>query len=155
MDLGLTNWLKARAEMVFHRKNLAMEAYRELVPIVNQWVKARSQEDPLTGHVLFTHEISVMDGDEDPKALSSILITSFNKVRLTLSIAEKAPELSLIIDVGDESKVLADHVVRIDVSPGQATSARLTQKIDDRTFSEPIDFERLLGKFQDVVLKVG
>ena len=155
MDMGLPNWMTARVEMVFRRKNLAMDAYRELVPIVNRWVKARAEKDPLTGHVLFTHEISVMDGDEDPKALSSILITAFNKVRLTLSIAEKAPELSLFIDVGDKSKLLADHVVRIEVSPGQAASAKLTRKSDDRPFSEPIDFERLLGKFQDVVLEVG
>ena len=155
MDMGLPNWMTARVEMVFRRKNLAMEAYRELVPIVNRWVKARAEKDPLTGHVLFTHEISVMDGDEGPKALSSIVITSFNKVQLTLSIAEKAPELSLIMVAGDQSKVLADHVVRIDGSPGQATSAKLKRQIDNRTMSEPMDFELLLGEFQDVVLKLG
>ena len=72
MDTGLPEWMTARADMVTCRKNLAMDAYRELVPIVNRWIKARAEKDPLTGHVLFTHEISVMDGDEGPKPLSSI-----------------------------------------------------------------------------------
>ena len=138
--------------MVERRLALAAQALHVLVPAAHEWVADRKDTDPLTELPLFEYSISLTP---DEVGLEWLSIKSFNGIELIVKMAAKAAEVIISIENGKQEEVLVDRIVRIESIPRKPQVVNLYRQVNPTTISGALDFDHLLGKYQDEVLKLG
>ena len=145
----------SRNALAQQRKILGSELQDVVVPIIESWVKARAQTDPLLGGLLFECKVTSFAVEDGRMAASEIVITSFNNLLLKISLAETAAEFSIGRYEGAIPKDEPLKIISIEVPTGpgrgRAQSATLTQ----RKSLIPIELADILEQFQDAALGLG